>query len=97
MTLQAVIGELSCSATSGGQDPTVRRMQAHLLAGQQITVDRLLQQRMTKHVAFAAAIGDKDTGPDRFTQAVLKVGLRPARDLGEQPVEHPPTGHRRHS
>ena len=51
---------------------------------------------MAKRIGASGAVGHKDAGADRLTQALLQVGLGPPGDLGEQPVGHPPAGHRRY-
>ena len=97
MTLQAMVGEFRGDTLSvAGEDAGIGGVQPHLLAWQQVAVDRLLQQRVAKRVAPGWAVGDKDAGADRLTQALLQVGLGPSGDLGEQPVGDPAAGHRRY-
>jgi hypothetical protein len=95
VALQTVVGKLGRSAIGGGEHPGVGGMQPYLLAGQQVGVDRLLQQRMAEHVGPGGLVGHQYAGRDRFTQSRLQVGLGPFSDLGEQRVGYPAAGHRR--
>ena len=51
---------------------------------------------MAERVAPGGGVGRQHPGADRLVQAPLQVGLGQPGDLGEQPVGHPPAGHRRH-
>ena len=97
MAGQTVVGQLGRGAVGiGGQQPGVGGVQPHLLARQQVAVDRLLQQRMAKRVAPGGGVGRQHPGADRLVQALLQLGLGLAGNRGEQPVGHPAAGHRRH-
>ena len=93
---QAMVGELGRGAFRlGGKQAGVGGMEPHLLAWQQVAIDRLLQQRVAERIGPGGAVGHQDAGADRLPQALLQLGLGPPGDLGEQPVGHPAAGHRR--
>jgi hypothetical protein len=97
MAGQAVVGQLGRGAAGlGGQQAGAGGVQPHLLARQQVAVDRLLQQRVAERVAPGGGVGRQHPGADRLLQALLQLGLGLAGDAGQQPVGHPAAHDRRH-
>ena len=93
---QTMVGQLGRGAAGVGGQPTgIGGVQPHLLARQQVAVDRLLEQGMAEGVAPGGGVDHEHPSVDRLAQALLQVGLGQAGDLGEQRVGHPPAGHRR--
>ena len=68
----------------------VRRVQPDPLAGQQVVVDRLAQQRVPEGVA--ALVGDQDVGLDRAAQAGVERRAIEPGGRGEHVVGDPAPG-----
>ena len=74
-------------------------MQLAPLAGQQLVVHDLLDERVAERVALHAGAGldDQQVAADRGAEPVVQLVLGQAGDLGEQLVLDPPAGHRGHA
>ncbi len=70
-----------------------RAMQAQPLAGQQIVVGRLLEQRVAEAIARP---GDQDLALDGLSQGAVQVVVRQTRDRGQEVVVHAVAGHGHH-
>ncbi len=69
-----------------------RGVQAHPLAGEQLTADRLGEQRMAEEVAIATRLGQQQLPVDRLAQAVQQRRLAHAGDRGQQQLGDAPAG-----
>ncbi len=100
VTGQVVVGQLGRRAWYGGQPCLVGQelgqpcVQPGPLAGQQVGVDRLADQRMPERVPFVA-VGDQELVRDRLPDALLVLRRRQPGRLPDDVVVHPPAGHRR--
>ncbi len=76
-----------------GQQAGQRRVQPGPLAGQQVGVDRLAQQRVPEHVALLAVGGEQLVG-HRLADRLLVLRSRQPRRGHDQLVVHPAAAHR---
>ncbi len=99
MARQAVMGQLGRRSRHGvqpflvGQQARQRRVQPGPLAGQQVGVDRLAQQRVPERVALLA-VGGEQLVSDRLADRRLVLGGRQPGRFHDQLVVHPAAAHR---
>ena len=81
------------------EGPGEGRVQSCPLAGEQVVVDRLLEEGVAKHVALdpGGRVGDEDLPADAFTERVVEGDLIERRGGGEQLGIDPLSGGRRHA
>jgi hypothetical protein len=99
VALQRVVGQLGRRprdvAVALGEEPRVRGVQPHPLAGQQVAVHGLLQQRVPERVALAV-LGDQHVVGDRLAERLLHLGVAQPAGRLQQRVGDPPAGDRGH-
>ena len=88
----------SLPSTSGSRVDHGRdaRVQRGVLAGQQVAVHGLADQRVAERVAVGA-VDHEHLVRDRLARALHHVGGRELGDRLEQPVRHRPVGDRGHA
>nr|BFE86964.1 hypothetical protein GCM10020093_095650 [Planobispora longispora] len=87
---QVVVGELRRGALAGGQQPGELGVQAGPLAGQQVGVDGLLEQRVPEGVAVLAG-GMQQAPGDDLPHGLLEGHVVQARGLLQEGVVDPPS------
>jgi hypothetical protein len=85
-------GQLRVGGKSTGQGG----VELTALAGQQVTQDDLLDQRVAKPVVVAIRVGDEQVVLRRFADSVEQRRLLERAGGGQQPVADPPARHRGH-
>jgi hypothetical protein len=79
-----------------GECEGVAGMQPGPLAGQQVSIDNLPQQRMPEFITILAGLGHQQLVVDHDPEGVDQVRLVQAGHAGQEPMRHPPAGHGHH-